>query len=327
MKKLLRFASAALCGAFLLTAAACAGGDSDETYSVYAPDGAPALALTYAISEEDEDFAYHVVDSSTIQAYVTGETPQADFCILPVNLASKLLGNGSAYRMLGTVTHGNLYFLTVNGEALTSDNLSSLVGKTVGVVQLANVPGLTLQAVLNDYEIAYSVVGNDGALRDDAVNLKALDASAVTPAGGCDYYLCPEPAASTKTAKTPLVFAGDLQELYGEGGYPQAVIVAKSSLVGTDACDRMISYMQGSADYLASAKADTVVSLLGGKRTEGLTPSFTAENLTAEVIANCSVSFVKSADCKAEVNAFLEKLMTVKADAASAVSDEFYYLG
>ena len=59
--------------------------------------------------------------------------------------------------------------------------------------------------------------------------------------------------------------------------------------------------------------------------TDGFLP--VTSSVTAEVIANCSVSFVKSADCKAEVNAFLEKLMTVKADAASAVSDEFYYLG
>ena len=327
MKKLFRFVSAALCGAFLLTAASCAGEDRDKVYSVYAPDGAPALALARAIAAGDEEFAYHVVASSTIQTFVTGETPQADFCVLPVNLASKLLGDGSVYRMLGTVTHGNMYFLTVNGEALTSENLSSLVGKTVGVVQLANVPGLTLQAVLNDYGIDYAIVGNDGELSETAVNLKATDAAGVTPAGGCDYYLCPEPAASTKTAKTPLVFAGDLQELYGEDGYPQAVIVAKTSLVGTDACEKAVGYLEESAEYLASTAAADIVSLLDGKRTEGLSPSFTAENLTAEVIANCSVSFTASAACKDEVNAFLQKLMSINAGAASAVSDAFYYLG
>ena len=57
-----------------------------------------------------EKFEYHVVDSSTIQTYVTGEEPAADFCILPLNAASKVLGTGTTYQMLGTVTNGNPLF-------------------------------------------------------------------------------------------------------------------------------------------------------------------------------------------------------------------------
>ena len=124
-------------GAAALGLAACKqDADTDKTYSVYAPDGAPALALVNAIEDKAEKFEYHVVDSSTIQTYVTGEEPAADFCILPVNLASKVLGTGTTYQMLGTVTNGNLFFLSAeDNEDLTKDNLSTLVGKSVGVVQ------------------------------------------------------------------------------------------------------------------------------------------------------------------------------------------------
>ncbi len=305
-----------------------------KTYSVYAPDGAPALALVNAIEDKAEEFEYHIVDSSTIQTYVTGAEPAADFCILPVNLASKVLGTGTTYQMLGTVTNGNLFFLSAeDNEDLTQDTLSTLVGKSVGVVQLPNVPGLTLQAVLNKYDIDYQIVENDGEKATDKVNLNAFDPANVTPAGGCDYYLCPEPAASTKikgTASAPKPFrmAGDLQALYGgEEGYPQAVLVAKKSVLegDKDTVEAMLSYMEESGTYLETVTPETVLSALDGVRTEGLSASFNANNLTKEVIANCSVRFSPSGECKKRVNAFLEELIAVNESAAKTVSDDFFY--
>ena len=239
--------------------------------------------------------------------------------------------------MLGTVTNGNLFFLSAeDNEDLTQDNLSTLVGKSVGVVQLPNVPGLTLQAVLNKYDIDYQIVENDGEKATDKVNHIAFDPANVTLEGGCDYYLCPEPAANTKskgTASAPKPFrmAGDLQALYGgEEGYPQAVLVAKKSVLEGDKDDNaavktMLSYMKESDAYLKTVTPETVLSALDGVRTEGLLASFNANNLTNEVIANCSVRFSPSSECKERVNAFLEELIAVNESAAKAVSDDFFY--
>lgn len=317
------------------------GGDKapDSVYSVYAPDGAPALGLVNGISQTTGSFEYHIVASNLIQAQVTGESPAADFCVLPVNLASKLLGTGETYKMLGTVTHGNIFLLTTGeNEAVTAQNVASLKGKTVGVVQLANVPGLTFQAALSSLGVDYQTISNlEAEKAADKVNLLQMgtDASNVTPAYGCDYYLCPEPAVTAKikgTANTPKPFklAGSLQEIYGgEAGYPQAVLVAKSTIIENNQAvvDELISYFAGNAEYLANASAVAVLSLLDGVRTAGLAPAFTDKNLNETVIANCSVRFVPSRECKAEVNTFLEKLASVKADSVSAVSDNFYYLG
>lgn len=173
------------------------------TYTVYAPDGAPALALANAVSEtEGETFEYHIVAAATIAAQVTGAAPKADFCVLPVNAAAKLLGKGTAYKMLGVVTNGNMYFIRTSTDQKKLDGkeaLSSLVGKKVGVVQLDNVPGLTFQAVLKKAGIAYQTVNSGVEPASDKVNLVAFqDAKTVSPAAGCDYYLCPEPAATTK---------------------------------------------------------------------------------------------------------------------------------
>ena len=192
-------------GAFYYTGTPTAA-ESQGTYKVYAPDGAPALSLANAIKESaGGTFEYHVVAANTIAAQVTGENPIADFCVLPVNAAAKLLGAGTVYQMLGTVTNGNMYFLGAGEQTkLTSENLAStLKGKTIGVVQLANVPGLTLRCVLEAYGMEYVILGNDTQATDpNKVYLKAVQdaATGVTPAGGCDYYLCPEPAASAKVS-------------------------------------------------------------------------------------------------------------------------------
>lgn len=204
---------AAVMAAVAMSASACTfnlsggKGGNGTTYTVYAPDGAPALALASFINEASSaeadlvyDYDFHVVAASTITAQVTGETPAADFCVLPVNIAANVLGTGESYKMLGTVTNGNMFFLTTGeNPMLTEANLSTLVGKTVGVVQLQNVPGLTFQSVLMEKGIPYQILGNDTAINAEKVNLRAFaDASTVTPAAGCDYYLCPEPAVSTK---------------------------------------------------------------------------------------------------------------------------------
>ena len=179
---------------------------SSGSYKVYAPDGAPALSLANAIHESTGNtFEYHIVAADTIKAQVTGASPAADFCVLPVNMAANILGEGTTYQMLGTVTNGNMYFLGAGEQTtLTSANLAAaLKGKTIGVVQLANVPGLTLRCVLEANGIDYAILGNDTQATDpNKVYLKAIQdaAAGVTPAGGCDYYLCPEPAASAKVS-------------------------------------------------------------------------------------------------------------------------------
>ena len=55
-----------------------------------------------------------------------------------------------------------------------------------------------------------------------------------------------------------------------------------------------------------------------------MTASFNANNLTKEVIANCSVRSRLPASAK-RVNAFLEELIAVNESAAKAVSDDFFY--
>ncbi len=343
---------AAMCGAAVVGTfglAACGGNDDgnghDErtTLSVYAPDGAPALALANLIEGEKTPsgqyiFDTHIVDANTIATYVTGNDPKADFCILPSNAAGKLLGTGTTYQMLGTVTNGNLYFLTDTNKdlpALTKENLSSaLLGKTLGVIQYENVPGLTLRVVLGEYDIPYQLAENNDNPAADKVNLRSLTPEQVVPATGCDYYLCPEPARTSKIGATqstpnPLRAAGSLQALYGDGsGFPQAVLVAKKSVLADKAAaDKVMTYLQGSENYLKTADAHTLSELLASKRTEGMDAAFKEAQLNATVLENCSVKFTKSVDCKTAVIDFLTKYKAVSDTATNIPADAFFYIG
>lgn len=131
--------------------------------TVYTPDGAPALGLAELMCNGGlsncAETEYNVVDSSIIHTFVTGNSPAADVCVLPVNMAVKLLGGGERYKLLGTLTHGNLYLVSNGKNTVTPRNISQLTGKTVGVVNLPQVPGLTFKTILNKYGIAFTEAG------------------------------------------------------------------------------------------------------------------------------------------------------------------------
>ena len=335
MKKRKFLSRVAIVTAISLFAAFGFGGCKKETDELFvcAPDGAPALALAKAMSEDEADdgVRYEIVDASTISTYVKYDTPNddknADVCVMPLGAASKLLGKGDRYQALGVVTHGNLYMLSTDETQYTQDNLSDLIGKTVGVVQLLNVPGDVFKVILTEADIPWRIVGNDGEIKTDHVNLRAVTPDQVLPTEGIDVFVAPEPAASVKVKLTDLQFVGDLQALYGgESGYPQAVIVAKRSVLERNGAfiTALTEDLTASATWLAETEISEICSVVSSHLTEGLTPSLTSKNLTADSLKNSSVWFTGASTCRAEMDGFLQKIVAVGGTGA-AVQSAFYY--
>lgn len=331
-----KFLTALLCAATAAVSvcgfAAC--DSNSETISFYMPDGAPALAAAQLMAEDVDlgaDVNYNVVNSTLITTYVTGDSPEADVCILPVNAAVQLLGSGETYQLLGTVTHGNLYIVSkTSTEQITLSNLGNLVGKTVGVVNLSAVPGLTFKVILSDNNLEYAEVGNDGVISETAVNLAAMSAASDLTDYDYDYYVIPEPAMTTLTNKlATLNCVGSLQTLYGsENGYPQAVLVAKCSLISENSSfiTKLINAMAEADDWLLdeNTSAETIVSAVYSNATEGMTPTFTAANLNSTVIENCAINYTPAVDCREEIISFIAKYSTVSGRTLTA-SDSFFY--
>lgn len=310
----------------------------EQNLSLYVPDGAPALSVARLLNDKTifEDVDINVVLASTITTYVTGEKPKADICILPINAAVKELGNGETYKMLGTVTQGNLFIMKKEtGENITSQNLDILIGKKVGVINLANVPGLTFKAILNDNEIPFSTLTEtDGEVKTDKVNLIALSGGQeVLPNSACDYFVVPEPAATTKQGATngKLSIAGSLQELYSEeGGYPQAVIVAKKSVINSnqklikDLLDSFAENKEWLIDEETTSQ-NIVNAVISGFVDFSMAPTFSASNLNKNVINNCAIELKKSKDSKTAVIEYMNKINAITDNAFGVPSDAFFY--
>ncbi len=328
-----KFLTALLCAATAAVSAfgfaACNSGTESVTF--YMPDGAPALAAAQLMAEKAEisgtEMEYHVVDSSLITTYVsyTDESQNADFCILPVNAAAKTLGSGDVYQLVGTVTHGNLYILSATySDEITTANIASLAGKTVGVVNLSNVPGLTFKAILTDNSLEYSVVSDSSASAESVqlYNINSDDLAQTLSANAYDYYVVPEPAATAQTNRLSLNRVGDLQALYGgENGYPQAVLVAKKSLIESDSklITAVIDALKENQTWITTADTATIVGAINNYVTEGTVSSLTANNLNSTVITNCAINFVSAADSHDEVISYLTKI------GFATPADTFFY--
>ena len=338
MKGLKRKVAAIACAAaavFVLGVSACAEdtGSGEFSYTVAMPDGAPALAVARLMVEDMQfgvEVNYTVVNSNAITQQISGGV--ADICILPVNAAVQLAGSGETYSLLGTVTHGNLYMLSAKhpDEQITVSNLKNLVGKTVGCIQLSSFVGNVFKIILEDNDIPYTVVESVFDAKSDSVNLINIadPASGITPAAEFDYMIGAEPLVTAKTTAAPaLKIVGDIQALYGENGFPQAVMLAKNSVIeqNSEFIADFISAVEANAEWIASDDADmtAIVNAINANY-GGATSSLNANNLNSTVISRCAIEFVSATECRQEITGFIDKLEAVTGTTLT-IADKFFY--
>ena len=296
-----------------------------EEISIYLPDGAPAIALTPAMNKGFEKVKFNVVDGQTIGSFVTGKELKADICALPINMASNLLGSGDNYKLLGTITHGNFYLLSKKDITITTDNLQDLIGLKIGVLQLKNIPGLTFKSVLLENKINYAEITSPDTAKDNQVNLIGISGTEIG-SDNYDAFLVPSPQADLKAKALNLNFIASLQELYGENGFPQAVIAAKKSLIDNNAkfISEFKTSLLDSDNFISEANIESICSLILSSLQDGLTPTFTAKNLTYQMIENSSIKFVESKDCKEEIINFISRIQKVDGNAVKTFNDKFF---
>ena len=318
MKKLL---SLLLSTALVLIVAFSAVGCSNPyegQIAIFMPDGAPALAFAKLMHEDNqlgkENLTYNVVKADDIKNYIANGSATA--ALMPVNLAVKLCGSGEKYKLLSVNTHGNLYGLSKQ----TPTDIESLKGKTVNVINLANVPGLTFKAILNSNNIPFTE--DESEHTADNVLLK----NATTPAvGEDDYTIVPEPQASkvlSANAEVKNVFS--LQQLWGTQSYPQAVLVVKSELAeDTQFCNALLSALEQSAVWVKSNGA-AAHAAISAHCIEGYATSLAPAVLTESAILGCNIKVVKAQDMKATIKDYMEKINAVAPVSYGTPSDAFF---
>ncbi len=287
-----------------------------DEIAVYMPDGAPALALAELMHEDkaDDGVTYRVVDVNTAagvkpllsQLTNTDSKKNADLCVLPLTAAVQKFGAGDSYTMLGLVTQGNLYLVSKGTTVYTKENASDLLGKTVFVKQMTQVPGQTLKAALTRNGVEWSVY-EGGAKEADKVNL-------VSQADGNELEVLAEPAVSKRLGQNAgWNIAGDLQELYGEGGlgengYPQAVLLVKKSFLEekSDWVKSFVARVVAAEEWLYTAKAEDIYSAVAAHTYEnGQQIVFSVETLSEQTRRRCGVRFTYAVNARAAVQSYL----------------------
>ena len=134
------------------------GGDCDkQTLSVYAPDGAPALAIAKFIQEDTKlvdglGVSYNVIKANTIPTTYRAGT--ADVFIMPINLATKFYNTdenvNDPYVMVAVITHGNFYIMST--EPITINDLKD---KRIAVPNPNAVPDWTFRSTLKKHGLQY----------------------------------------------------------------------------------------------------------------------------------------------------------------------------
>lgn len=306
-------------------------GKGKSEITVFTPDGAPALSMAKLFAEDtvNDRVTYTVVSATGIEARVlySDMKKNADVCVLPITDASLHIGDGENYQLLGVVTHGNFFLISETETVYRKDNLLDLVGKKVGFVQLAKLPGLVFRSILERENVPYKIQTDYSAFDADVVNLINVKPTDVKSGIGIDVYAVPEPLASLKVNGVGFKAVGSVQDLYGgERGYPQAVVVAKRSLIENNPL-WIASFVKKLTDndaWLQSAEIDSILTAINSHLETGLTPAFTDKNLTGEVVTRCAVKYVGGYSSKTEIIELITALKKIDVNAVGNFSERFF---
>lgn len=328
-----KFLSIMLVAALAVTALAFAGCDDPEQpqdgYTFVIPDGAPALGAVSVLNDVPDGIkSVEIVPSITISQRAV----QSDIAVVPANLAANLYNKGQDVKLVGTVTHGNLFVL---GTTNSVKALSDLEGKLVYSIGQNSVPDYVFRTLLK--EAGLDVVQGDAAQEGKVtVNYKndgsEVMQQLVAAQEGKDVVgVLAEPAV-TNAKKKGMVELFDLQALWqartgaDATGYAQAVLIVKGDVAKDKAfMDRLIAALEGNAAFVTE-HSDEVAGIIAKVYPQS---SFAAQTFTAETLERCNCAFTTGAACKAEFEAMAEAIAEINAQAIGGKLPDaaFYYEG
>lgn len=325
--------------AFLLIAATVFGicafcaCDSDDGYTLVAPDGAPALALAgvtdnITTSLQDYKIKKKVVSSTAIST----EAVKSDIAIVPANLAANLYNKGNDIRLLAVVTNGNLFVLSNSDEQ--ADGLDALVGKMVYSIGQGSVPDMLFQTLLKNEGIEYAqgeeAVAGKVVIKYMADGSEVMSQMALAKKDGKSVFgVLAEPAVTNAINKQGFKQVFDLQTLWAQSvdseyaGYAQAVLIAKAELCeDKEFVEKLIASFEDSAAWVVDNPAEAVQNIKSVYEQTSL-----AATITSEVVKRCNVSTIAMPQGKAYYEQMLNAVMQINANAVGGKlpAEEFYY--
>ena len=314
-----KFLSIMLVAALAVTALALVGCDDPEQpqegYTFVIPDGAPALGAVSVLNDVPDGIkSVEIVPSNTISQRAV----QSDIAVVPANLAANLYNKGQDVKLVGTVTHGNLFVKLV--YSIGQNSVPDYVFRTL-------LEEAGLDVVQDDAEQEGKVTinyKNDGS--------EVMQQLVAAKKEGKDVVgVLAEPAVTNAKAKG-MVELFNLQSLWqahtgaDATGYAQAVLIVKGDVAKDKAfMDRLIAAFEGNGAFVAEHSGE-VAGIIAKVYPQS---SFAAQTFTAETLERCNCAFTRGAACKAEFEAMAKAIAEINAQAIGGKLPDaaFYYEG
>jgi NitT/TauT family transport system substrate-binding protein len=298
--------------------------ENKDTLNIFMPDGAPALSMAKLLHENEQfgfNTKYSVVSATNISNYILNK--EADIAIMPINMASKILKDGENYKILATVTNGNLYI--VGNRSI--NNLSDLKNEKVGVIGQGNVPDLTFKYLLNSNDIEYAISENN--IENKVALTYFSEASNLIPSliqGKLSFGLLPEPAVSKLLSMSDnFKIQLDIQSLWEGGSYPQAVLVVKNTLIeNNNFIDDLLSSLDANEEWILENTTDAI-NAINDNLLEGVVPTL-SNTISVNAIENCNIK-IHSTKEEGEIDRmtdYLEKIRIINDKAIGSYTDNLF---
>ena len=309
----------------------CAPKTPAETisYSVYAPDGAPALAIAKMMKDgenvaENRAFTYNILGGSNqadlIKSTITNK--EADFIIAPTNLGVKLALVQKQYVLAATTSWGNLCIVTNDALVKTleeSENINAFMaqfsGQTVASIGTGAVPDVSFKYLLAQNEITDCEV--------TAADLQKIQTD--LNAGNIKFGIVGEPAATAtvKTVQDTRILC-NLSDVWSQTvgtDFPQASLFVKKSVIENDkeTVDAFLTKLKASIEYL-NASADNALEM--GTYMENSGKSSLKGAIVKASYVGMKQNYVSAQESKASVIRFVN-VLGVECDEQTS-ADVFY---
>jgi len=310
----------------VLLVAGCSG-QGDQTKSgttpppekivVQAPIGPPtAPLLSLAENNPLPDTKVELIIYKTVEEATTRVAKgEADFTVLPINVAAKLYNKDLPISLANASTWGILYLVSLDSEI---KEWSDLAGKDLYVGAKGSSPDVLTQYLLSK-----------NGVNLDQVNLTYLDSPEIAQMminGLAKYAVLPEPMVTqvllnNKQARVVRDFYSDWQAATGSAKLPQAGMIVRNDFA--KAYPQIVrEFQQAYAKQLEATVADPAsVAPLVEKSLNIKTPVF------VQSMSRTRLQFVPASSAKEDVNTYLKTLLDISPDLVGGkLPDEKFFL-
>lgn len=283
--------------------------DTDSTIDVLVPNGTTSFSHAQ-IEHKHNDIVIDRVSGPNIliSAFTSASH---DIIIAPVNLGANLYNKGADYQLLGVLTWNNLQF--ISDEPI--DTIYDLADKNIQAFGRGSTPEMILETLFQEADMTSQIT----------IDYHAQSAQEsythFTQNGG--VALVAEPVTTMAKNNIDDLYVVDLAILWAElteyNRFPQAGVFVKKSLSEDD----ITVYLDALTNNMDTLSTNPELIADYGHRLEYPFP----KQIIEQSIPFSGIDFVPINNCKDEVNAFMETILTFNGQLINneIPEQDFYY--